>query len=417
MTLRLLTICIIILFSCTAIGASINIPIFIPSGATAEVSRLYLNLIQRFQNDHPHINVSFKPTTNYNKLLRNVIERHKKGKINGVIVAEISELFTLKASNIVVPLEKFIYRAQKSNIPFLRSFYPEFLENSRDQNGRVYGLPFYRSTPIIYYNLDVLAKAGIHKKDLPKTWTELKVLLLHLKKVNGTPPLGFSGTWYDWIFEAFVRQNGGKLSELQNTRVMFDQPATIEALEFWHELSQLKLIQRIHDWKATLNSFVQRAQFPVMYYSVGGLETVRKKAKFAWTVGLMPINKSKLTPLGGANIFISSGMTKNEEDAAWKLIRFLLQPDVQIEISYATGYFPVLKRTLNDPIILRRNQLFQPYSVAYRQLFFGRAKVMTKNFMHIREILKEAIDSTLDNDVPPAQSLGLAQLKSQRWLE
>ena len=37
--------------------------------------------------------------------------------------------------------------------------------------------------------------------------------------------------------------------------------------------------------------------------------------------------------------------------------------------------------------------------------------------MHIREILKEAIDSALDHNIPAAQSLHLAQLKSQKWLD
>ena len=287
--------------------------------------------------------------------------------------------------------------------------------NSLGDDGKYYGLPLFRSTPEIYYNMKILKKAGISEKQLPKTWDQLTKTLIKIKKSTGKPPFGLAGTWYGWLFEAFVRQNGGALSNENNTQVLFDSPATIGALNYWKKLYNQGLMDRVHDWKATINGFVNFKKYALVYYSSGGMAFVNKRAKFPWMVDLMPKNKMYSTPVGGANVFLSSNMSKEETKAAWKLVKFLHEPSNQATISNQSGYFPVVPEAFDQPLLKKRYNQKQ-FENARKQLKYAKAKIMTRNYMEIRKILKKAIDETLDKDVPAKTSLKKAQKEAQRWL-
>jgi len=63
---------------------------------------------------------------------------------------------------------------------------PAFLNNSK-YNGVAYALPDLASARALFYNKDILTKAGIKK--LPTTWTELEAALKTIKaKVKGVYP-------------------------------------------------------------------------------------------------------------------------------------------------------------------------------------------------------------------------------------
>jgi len=242
-------------------------------------------------------------------------------------------------------------------------------------------------------------------------------MLEKFKKNTGKPAFHLASTWYGWLFESFVRQNGGALSNTTNTQVLFDSPETIEALNFLKKLHSKGLMTRSNrSWKGTINGFVA-GKFPVIYYSTGGMSFVNDSAKFNWTTTVMPKNKIFSAGVGGGNIFVSSIMTDTEEKEAWKLIKFFLTPQVQATISAKSGYFPVLPAAFEDEKLKDRYTKHEPFKQARRQLDFANAKIMTRNYKEIRMILKEAIDATLDDNVPAEQSLKLAQEKAQKWLK
>ena len=59
--------------------------------------------------------------------------------------------------------------------------------NNSKYNGVAYALPDLASARALFYNKDILAKAGIKK--LPTTWTELEATLKTIKaKVKGVYP-------------------------------------------------------------------------------------------------------------------------------------------------------------------------------------------------------------------------------------
>jgi sn-glycerol 3-phosphate transport system substrate-binding protein len=55
---------------------------------------------------------------------------------------------------------------------WLEGFYPAFMENSQT-GGKTYGIPFQRSTPVLYWNKEAFAEAGLDPETPPATWEEM----------------------------------------------------------------------------------------------------------------------------------------------------------------------------------------------------------------------------------------------------
>ena len=41
------------------------------------------------------------------------------------------------------------------------------------RSGKLYGVPYLRSTPVLYYNKTLFKKAGLNPEEGPKNWEEL----------------------------------------------------------------------------------------------------------------------------------------------------------------------------------------------------------------------------------------------------
>lgn len=395
-----------------------KINIHIPSGVTSEMSRLYSRIINDFERTHPQIDVIFHPSNSYQQVLQNVLTLNNQNKSAGVAAVEISQLLTLRKANAIIALDEFV-DAEKDD-SFIKAFVPEFLANSYGNDGKLYGIPLIRSTPIIYYNMSTLKKAGIDRDKLPSTWQELTATLKKIKAVTGSPPFILAPQWYDWLFEAFVFQNNGTLANQNNSQVQFDHPATIEALAYWKMLLDSGLMSRYGgSWKSMINGFSQ-GTFPVIYYSSGGLGKLvdmesQDKLGFEWMTDIMPKNKTYSTPVGAANMFLSQHMSPKEKKAAWLLVNHLLQPEIQAQISYESGYFPVVKFAYKEKNLIQRYSTEQ-FKRAIKQLSYSKAKIMTLNAVQIRNILKAAIDRVLDDNMDAKESLSRAQHESQKWL-
>ena len=392
------------------------VKLFIPSGATTKLSRMYMNMVTEFEKQNDDIDVKFEAKGNWNDVLTDVIAITKDGGNAGVLVAEISELLTLKDANAIIPLNKLIDGETGGKKGFLKPIIPGFLANSYGDDGKLYGLPLMRSTPIIYYNMDILKESGITEKKLPKNWKDLTKMLKKIKAKTGKAPFGLAPSWFDWLFESFVRQNGGSLANKTNTQVKFDDPKTIGALKYWKSLKDQGLLFRHKgSWKAAMNGFKLK-HFPVLYYSTGGMGGLAEKCDFDWTTDIMPKSKIHSAAVGAGNLFLSSNMNEKEKTAAWKLLKFLLNTENQAKISHKSGYFPVAKEAFNHPLLKERYKMKQ-FKKAKKQLDYANAKIMTRNYMEIRKVLKSAIDRSLNEGMDPKKSLKIAQKEAQKWLK
>ena len=71
----------------------------------------------------------------------------------------------------------------------LKSFYPAFMENSQT-GGKTWGIPFQRSTIVMYWNKELFKEAGLDPNKAPANWTEM---LNYAKKLTRRDAAGNGG--------------------------------------------------------------------------------------------------------------------------------------------------------------------------------------------------------------------------------
>jgi sn-glycerol 3-phosphate transport system substrate-binding protein len=391
-------------------ASAANLKFIVPSAATSDANRLFVELAREFQRLSPDVAIEVVRLSDYDEVIGLVLRERAAGRGAGVFVAELSTTLELYAAGAIQPLED----AMGPQFPaFKASLLPSFLGNS-SAGGPFLSAPFFRSMPVAFYNLDALAEAGVARDELPASWGEFEKLLERLTAKRGKPAFILGAEWYDWLFEAMVATTGGG-PKLDSRVPVLNSPGAVEALGVLERLQKKGLMVRSPSWKGTINAFSSGA-YPVTFYSSGGAGMVETNARFAWTVNFIPRHSAKSVPVGGGNIFLSSRLPPDEQAAAIRFVDFLYSPAVQAKISEATGYFPVTRAAFDEPAMKKRYGGTDGYSRMYANLPNATAKLMTEKNLNVRAAIKAAIDRTLDEGVPAEASLAQAQRAVEQLL-
>ena len=75
-----------------------------------------------------------------------------------------TDVFTLMDENAIVPMDGLV--ADES---WFKEFYPAFMANSRIA-GKTWGIPFQRSSILLYWNKALFKKAGLDPDRAPANW-------------------------------------------------------------------------------------------------------------------------------------------------------------------------------------------------------------------------------------------------------
>lgn len=235
------------------------------------------------------------------------------------------------------------------------------------RQGKIWWVPFARSTPLFYYNRTLFKEAGLEDR-APKTWEEVRTFGLAIQKLNKPDQKAYAFTnaknFNAWHFQGNVWQWGGNYSD-KNLEIMIDQPAAIAAgdwlRKFVHEdkLAYMAPDQSI-DFANGLAAMTQQ--------STGSLGTILNTAKFDVGTGLLPEGQKFGCPTGGAGLALLAAAPDDRKAAAIEFIKFLNKPENVAFWSKQTGYMPATK-SARDAAEMQQQFTANPnYKVAVDQL-------------------------------------------------
>ena len=397
-------------------GKLLRLTFYYPVGVAGPLARVIGEITDKFNKENEgKIEVVPVYSGDYDPTMQKVLTAIMAGNPPDIFMVEISELPTLLAMDAVLPLDEYIKKIEKG---YWEDFYAPFRENAVI-GGKIYGIPFQRSTPVFYWNKEIFKAAGLPPDKPPQTWDELKDYAVKLTvrdpKAGDVKQWGvtISGGWNDWLFEAFVRQNGSWLISPDGLKANFNSKEAIEALDFWVELKhRLKVGPPHSTWGSTPPDFVG-GRTAMLYHSTGILTFLKKSAKFDFGVAFMPKKKTFGAEVGGANLMIAKKISKERQDAAWKYLEWMSSVKNTAEWSAASGYVAVRNSSYEDPIMKEHVSKNPEYLVARDQLKYAYGKMMAKNFQKVREILKRQLDDAAAGKVAPAEAMGIAQKEIQ----
>ncbi len=411
-----------------ALGLSMNAPgagaveltMYYPVAVGGPLTKIVDGLVADFMKANPGIKVNAIYAGNYNDARIKALAALKSGKPAQLSVMFSIDIYELIEQGAIVAFDDIVETAEEK--AWLKKFYPSLMENGMTQ-GKVWGIPFQRSTIVMYYNKDAFRDAGLDPAKPPANWDELVSMGKKLVKKSGGQTVRWGAmipsTGYPyWMFGALTKQNGQVLMNADGNKTFFDAPATVEALQFWRDLGNKHGVMPSGtiEWGTLRKNFLE-GKTAIMWHSTGNLTVVKNKAKFDFGVAMLPAKKSRGTPTGGGNFYIFKKSSPAERKAAMKLIRFLTEPGRTAEWSMKTGYIGTRPDAYRTEALKKYVAGFPPAAVARDQLKFATAELSTYQTGRVRKLLDDAIQATLVGKKSAKDALGSAQKQADRLLK
>jgi sn-glycerol 3-phosphate transport system substrate-binding protein len=403
----------------TAQAQTTEISFFYPVAVGGPITKLIDEYAADFTKDNPGIKVTPIYAGSYQDTIVKALTAHKAGNPPVTSVLLSTDMFTLIDEDAIVPIDGFVKTADDK--AWLDGFYKAFMLNSQT-GGKTWGIPFQRSTVVLYYNKELFKAAGLDPNKPPASWAETLDMAkkLTVKDASGKVTqwgvqIPSSGFPY-WLFQGLAIQNGVAMANDAGNAVKFDDPGTIEALTYWTELVKAGVHPPgIVEWGTTPKDFFEK-KVAMMWTTTGNLTNVRTNAKFDFGVAMLPAGKKRGSPTGGGNFYISKKATPAQQEAAFKFAKWMTQPERAAKWSIDTGYVAISEAAYQTAALKKYGAEFAPALVARDQLPHALAEFSTHENQRVTKALNDGLQAALTGTKTPAQAMKDAQAEADRIL-
>ena len=391
-----------------------------PIAVGGPIARLVDEMAAEFERENPGIRVKPVHAGSYNETLTKSLTALRAGQGPHLAVLLASDLFSLIDEDAIVAIEDLA--ATPGDRAWLDGFIPALLSNSRS-GGKVWSVPFQRSTVVLYWNREAFAQAGLAPDIPPATWDEMVEMAgrLTIRDAAGrvqrwgvqVPSSAFPYA----LFQCFAEQAGARLADEDGLRTFLDTPEAARALQFWVDLSRRHAVHPpgIVDWGTAPSDFLL-GKVAMTWVTTGNLAHVTANARFPFGVAMLPAGMQRGSVPGGGNLYLFRHASAAEREAALRFARFLTAPERAAQWSIDTGYIAVTEAAWRTERMRRHLAGNPAAAVARDQLRHVRAEFSTHDNQRVAKALNDAIQSALVGTRAPAEALAAAQREAERLL-
>lgn len=398
----------------------IKLTFYFPVNVGGKAANLIGGMTEEFNKQNPQIIVEPVYTGNYDDTVTKIQTAAQGGNPPELYVSLATQRFTLANAHMAKPLDDLIKSDGAEGEKYIKDFLEGFMEDSY-VDGKIYSIPFQRSTMVLFYNKDAFVEVGLDPENPPKNWLELAEYGVKLTNENrkGVGIALNSGS-AQWGFTGFALQNstdGKNLMSEDGKKVYFNTPENIEALQFWLDLQNKyeAMAKGIVQWTDLPTQFLA-GEVAMIYHTTGNFANIRDNAKFNYGVAFLPGAKRVAAPTGGGNFYITPNLTPEKEAAAWKFIKFMTNPENVANWSIETGYVPTRESAYQTEVLKKYYAKYPEALVAYKQLPYAKPELTTYNAPQIWRILNDNIQSAVTGEATPKEALDRAQAEATEVL-
>jgi sn-glycerol 3-phosphate transport system substrate-binding protein len=400
--------------------APVEVSFYYPVAVGGPITKIIDGLAADFEKENPGIKLKPIYTGTYQDSITKALTAVKGGDPPVTSILLSTDMFTLIDEDAVVPFDDLIKTSDDQT--WLRSFYPAFMENSQT-GGKTWGIPFQRSTIVLYYNKEMFKEAGLDPNRPPANWKEQVEYAQKLTKRDASGKvtqwgmqIPSSGFPY-WLFQALAIQAGTNLMNSAGTQTYYDRPEVIEGLTYWVDLVKKYKVhpEGIVEWGTTPKDFFER-KVAMIWTTTGNLTNVRTNAKFDFGVAMLPAGKQRGSPTGGGNFYLFKKSTPAQRDAAMKFIKWVTTPQRAAQWGIDTGYVAVRADAWSTPAMKAYVDGFPAAAVARDQLPYAKAELSTHDNQRVTQALNDGLQAALTGTKTPEQAMKDAQRESERLL-
>lgn len=259
--------------------------------------------------------------------------------------------------NLVQDLEPYI-----TNETLKFDNYEDILENLREDSkvdGKIYGMPFNKSTEVLWYNKTLLDELNLK---VPTNYEELAQVAKEIKDKKGIAGVGFDSL--NMFYTTFLKNQG---KSYDSTLDVTGKEST-DAVNYY--LDGIKEgYFRIAGTDMYLSGPFANETVGMYIGSNAGESFVKNGVGDKFEVAAAPY-PAKIAPQQGTNVYVFSNATAEQKTAAYEFLKFLTTKENQIKWGIETGYMPVRKSAIESDEYKNSGSLIAPIlSDATKELY------------------------------------------------
>lgn len=331
------------------------------SGANGEAEA---TLVEQFNEMNDDVQIDYQFQGSYEEAAQKVTAALQAQTAPDISLLSDVWWFKFYLNGVLLPLDDLLDGA---NVDV--SDYQDSLINEGIRQGKLYWIPFARSTPLFYYSKPMWETAGLPDRG-PETWDEFAEWAPALVQTEGDEmtvsafahPDGAS--YIAWLFQGVAWQFGGKYSDADFSMHMTDEE-TIAAGQFYYDtVHSLGWAQPSKDMGADfINGITASAMM-----STGSMGGLKANAEFEFGTAFLPQKEHFGCCTGGAGLSILSNTPEEKRQGAMDYIAFASSPESTTFWSQSTGYMPVRKSAAESAEMQAYYDEFPQFKTAVDQL-------------------------------------------------
>ena len=385
--------------------AKINLEVQYPLGFIFD--KVFAELKTEFEKANPDISVTYRPAyKEYEDAAQTALRQAITKQLPDVALQAINMQRLFVDRGIAVDISPFIAKEKD----WKGDGFSDSMMSLGTFNGKPYGLAFAVSTPIIYFNVDLVEKAGGDPNNFPKTWDGI-IDLGNKIKALGNDTVGLYHSWQitgNWLWQALVFSHGGTLMSADEKTVAMSGEAGQRSIELLGRLVREGNMPDLAHEAARSTFFAGKmgvwtestSLLRVADDSIGG--------RFKWRTATFPVpGPNAKLPTGGASALMFAS-TPEKQAAAWRYMKFITGAEGATMMVKGTGYMPPNSVPADDPKMLKEFYATRPNhltSLAQQPFMTAWYAFPGENNIKIISTIKDRLQTVVDKSADPKAAL------------
>ncbi|MFD0677599.1 MULTISPECIES: ABC transporter substrate-binding protein [unclassified Paenibacillus] len=314
-------------------------------GADKANDEYFNNAAKEFEKLHPNVQIE---TTVLPSAAEDIDTKLNAAKLSGtmpdIFSAYLAFMGSRGAKGDFAPLDAYISKwDEKADVM-------ESAMTAGKYQDKTLGLGFFPAPEILTYRKDYFQEAGLDPNKPPATWEELASYAEKLTKKDANGNVTRAGfdipyTSADVFVEPFLRQNGAKLIDEQQSVPVLNDSKAIEGLKFLVDLDSKKVSIPYNYQKKDEIPFISGKSAMSFLQTSGISNLIKNNPDLKDKLGFAPVLKKEAKVAFNGYRLFTIGNTSKHKDEAFEFIKFMMSND-QVWKRYKDLKIPVVKKSL-----------------------------------------------------------------------
>ena len=369
--------------------------------------------------DEYHLTATYRGS--YTETMTAAIAAFRAGEQpNLVQVFEVGTGTMMAAEGAVYPVYQLMEEHGQNFDPSV--YLPAVAGYYTNTDGQMLSMPFNSSTPILYYNKDIFAEAGLDADVAPETWADVEEMSRKIVD-SGAAECGFTTGWISWVqLENLSAWHNQPIGTNENGFGSIDSEMTVNGpvqIRHWENLAKWE-DEGLFKYGGPGGGADSAPAFysgecAIYMNSSASRAGVLTNTDFDLGLGMLPYyadveGAPQNSIIGGATLWTLAGASDAQYDGVASFLTYLSSAEVQADWHQFTGYLPIT----NAAYELSQQQGYYDENpgadIAIKQITLNEPTANSKglrfgNYVQIRGVIDEEFENLLSGNKTAEEAL------------